>query len=353
MTILSDAQVRTLLAPLAGCCAVVAVSGGPDSVALMLMVARWLASPEAGGARIFVATVDHGLRAESCAEAEAVGRWAAALGLPHEILTWPGAKPRTRLQERARAARYGLLRSHAQKLGASYLLTAHHADDQAETILFRLMRGSGLAGLAGMQKTAKFGDVMLYRPVLELTKSELVAYCDSCGQPFIRDPSNDDPAFARTRLRALRPLLDELGIDAANLARLGRRASRAERALTEYGARVRAALEKTARPDGVAIPIRNLRELPEEILQRVIGAEIAALHAGKPPRLNRLESLVEDMSAAMRRGGVWHRTLGGVKLSIGADELLTLSREKPRRTAVARAFAQSKACDCPVDAAML
>lgn len=353
MTILSDARFRALFAPLAGERAVAAVSGGPDSVALMLLLARWLASAEARGAEIFVATVDHGLRVEARAEAQAVGRWAAARGLPHEILPWTGAKPRTHVQERARVARYALLQAYAQRLGASHVLTAHHADDQVETILFRLVRGSGLAGLAGMQSTTKLGDVVLYRPLLELTKADLVAYCESAGQPFIRDPSNDNPAFARTRLRARRPLLDELGIHTAGLARLGRRASRAERALAEYGARERMALEKTLRANGVAIPIRDLARLPEEILLRVIDAEIAALQAGKPPRLNRLESLVQDMRAAMQRGEIWHRTLGGVKFSIGTDELLALSRERQRRTAVAQAFAQSKACDCPADTAML
>lgn len=353
MTALSQARVTALFAPLAGARVVLAVSGGPDSVALMLLAARWLTCPEAAGARIFVATVDHGLRADSHAEAEAVERWATALGLPHQTLTWSGTKPRTRIQERARAARYALLQSHVQRLDARYLLTAHHADDQAETILFRLVRGSGLAGLAGMRSMTKLGDVMLYRPLLELTKKELVACCESAGQPFICDPSNNNPAFARTRLRALRPLLDELGIDAASLARLGRRAARAECALAEQSASARAALEKTPRAGGVAIPIRNLRGLPEEILQRVIAAEIVGLHAGKPPRLNRLESLVQDLCAAMQSGQVWHRTLGGVKFCIGADDLLTLSREKPRRPIVTQAFADAKACDCPADAAML
>jgi tRNA(Ile)-lysidine synthase len=318
----------------------------------MLLAARWLASGESARAQIGVATVDHGLRPDSRTEAETVAHWAAALGLPHEILTWRGAKPQTRIQERARAARYALLRTHAQRFGADYLLTAHHADDQAETILFRLIRGSGVAGLAGMQSMTKLGNLMLYRPLLNLPKKALVAYCESASQSFVRDPSNDDPSFARTRLRALLLLLDEAGINAASLARLGRRAAGVELALAEQAAQVRSRLEKTPLADGFALSIQNLRDLPEEILRRVIGAEIAAIGAGHPPRLGRLESLAQDLCAAMRNGQVWHRTLGGVRFFIRADGLLTLRREKPRRSGGAQASTSSEPCDPPSEAAM-
>jgi tRNA(Ile)-lysidine synthase len=345
MTMLSRAEIAALFEPVAGERVLLAVSGGPDSVALMRLAAEWRAGLEAKGAQLFVATVDHGLRSESRSEAEDVGRWAAAFGLPHQILTWSGAKPRTRVQERARAARYAVLCAHARTVGAGFLVTAHHADDQAETILFRLLRGSGLAGLAGMQSMTKLDDIALYRPLLNLPKKTLIAYCEALGQPFVRDPSNENPAFARTRLRALLPVLAEAGFDAGSLTRLGRRAARVEQALAAETARVSSQLEKTRLGDGVAIPLRSLRGLPEEILRRVIGAEIAALQPGKMLRFDRLESLAQDLYAAMLSGEVWHRTLGGVRLCANVDGLLTLRREKPRRASLAQARVSSKACD--------
>src|ERR1700753_1499446 len=134
----SEAAIASLFAPLAGRRALLAVSGGPDSIALMCLAAEWREHGAAKGASIFVATVDHGLRAYARMEPETVGAWAGSLGLPHEPLAWEGAKPATRIQERARAARYALLRAHARSLGADFLLTAHHADDHDETILFRM-----------------------------------------------------------------------------------------------------------------------------------------------------------------------------------------------------------------------
>ncbi len=114
---LSGASLASFFAPLAARNVLLAVSGGPDSVALMRLAAHWHRQGASAGTSFSVATVDHGLRAESGAEAETVGRWAQALGLPHQILVWQGAKPRTRVQERARAARYTLLRAHARTFG--------------------------------------------------------------------------------------------------------------------------------------------------------------------------------------------------------------------------------------------
>jgi len=152
-----------------------AVSGGPDSTALLLMASEW-AEPKP---RLFAATVDHGLRPESGAEAAAAAELCARLGVPHATLRWQGRKPTTRLQERAREARYDLLAAHARQVGAGVVVTAHHLDDQAETVLFRLARGSGLAGLAGMAARSRRGAIDIARPLLAIPKADLVALCEA------------------------------------------------------------------------------------------------------------------------------------------------------------------------------
>jgi tRNA(Ile)-lysidine synthase len=132
---------------------VLAVSGGPDSSALMLLAARWR-DGLAKKPKLIAVTVDHGLRAESKAEAAAVGRLARKLKLTHRTLRWTGKKPATGVQQVARAARYRLLAQAARAAGAPYVLTAHTLDDQAETVLIRMSRGSGMTGLGAMQKVS-------------------------------------------------------------------------------------------------------------------------------------------------------------------------------------------------------
>jgi tRNA(Ile)-lysidine synthase len=351
---LSSGQIATLFAPLVGRRALLAVSGGPDSVALLRLAARWRVEEPGSGTSFHVATVDHGLRPESRAEAETVGQWAAGLGLPHRILTWQGDKPKSRLQERARAARYGLLSAHAGALGADYLLTAHHADDQAETILFRLLRGSGLAGLAGMSSEIMLGNIVLYRPLLSYSKQSLVAYCEACAQAYFRDPSNENSAFIRTQLREILPLLNEAGLNPSGLARLGRRAAQAEQALAGQAAAIRATLPRSpAPPGGVRVVLADQRACPDEMMRRVLAAEIGALQIGKPLRLERLERLAQEMCAALRQRHVFHGTLGGAKLFLAADGTLTLVPEKPRRRGLGRGCVAAKPCGGPGEAAML
>ncbi len=129
------------------------MSGGPDSTALLWLAARWRARRKHGPTLIAV-TVDHGLRPESAREARAVKRLAAKLDVAHRTVRWSGKKPETGIQQAAREARYRLLADAARKAGARHILTAHTLDDQAETVLFRLARGSGIAGLRGMARRA-------------------------------------------------------------------------------------------------------------------------------------------------------------------------------------------------------
>src|SRR5213083_3139196 len=179
---------------------VLAVSGGPDSIALMWLAARWRRAL-ARGPRLVAVTVDHGLRSEAAAEAREVKRLARSLDLPHRTLRWTGPKPRTGLPAAARAARYRLLAQAARASGATHILTAHTRDDQAETLLMRMLRGSGIAGLAAMARESEREGVWLARPFLDVSKSQLIATLNKAKIAFAEDPTNRDTHFTRPRLR--------------------------------------------------------------------------------------------------------------------------------------------------------
>jgi len=176
---IAASEVEALLAPLAEFSKVaLAVSGGPDSVALMRLVARWRAGP-AKGPQLGVLTVDHQLRPGSREEAQYVGQIAAGLGLPHAILTWEHEQMSTAgLQERARAARYDLMATYCHANDIPALVTAHHLDDQAETFLMRLKRGSGLDGLAAIPERGAWAGITVLRPLLDVPKARLLATLD-------------------------------------------------------------------------------------------------------------------------------------------------------------------------------
>ncbi len=283
-------RVRPLLAPFAPLpreAVLLAVSGGPDSMALMGLAAAVAASDP--GPALAVATVDHGLRAGSRAEAEAVAAAAGALGLAGHLLTWDGPKPATRLQERARHHRYALLVACARRIGATHLVTAHTRDDQAETVLFRMMRGSGLAGLAGMAPARDRDGIVHLRPFLDVPKARLVATCRARGWRFVEDPANGDPRFARARLRRLMPALAAEGLDAARFATLARRMGEAEEALGgQPGAPSRMPRGGRAR----SMPARLLAE-PAAVRHRGLDLLLEALAAAPGrPRLDAVERLV-------------------------------------------------------------
>jgi tRNA(Ile)-lysidine synthase len=200
---LTPAAFAAVLAPLwpkgAGAAAV-AVSGGADSLALTLLMRDWAA---AHGVALTALTVDHGLRPESTAEARQVGAWLAARGISHQVLAWDGDKPTANIQATARQARYDLLTSWCRARGAPVLLLGHHADDQIETFLLRLGRGSGLRGLSAMRAIEKRNDIMVLRPFLATPKQALLETLRTCGQPWLDDPSNFDMRFRRSHVRAL------------------------------------------------------------------------------------------------------------------------------------------------------
>jgi tRNA(Ile)-lysidine synthase len=323
----SAADIDALFAPLGRArTLLIAVSGGPDSTALLLMAAEW--ARRRGRTRIEAATVDHGLRPESADEAKAVAALCAKLGVAHRILQWKGAKPASRLQERAREARYQLLVDYAKAIRADALLTAHHADDQAETVLFRLLRGSGVAGLRGMDLTTTRDGMTIARPLIGLKKSELVAFAHARGAPFVDDPSNADPRFARTRLRTLLARLGEEGLDAEALDRLARRAGETEQALAHLTAEVGGRLGSEG-----AIDARALYAAPIAIVQRILTFRIAAAGSRDPSRvgLEKIEALAVNLRDALRERRAHAANVGGALVRLSVKGRLSFAPEPPRK----------------------
>ena len=314
-----------------------AVSGGSDSTALMWLAARWACSlPRAP--RLTVLTVDHGLRAEAAGEARKVVAWAKALGLDAHILTWTGARPQSGLQAKARELRYGLMRDWCLAHGASLLVTAHTREDQAETFLMRLARGSGIRGLSAMRADEP-GPLMLERPLLETSRGDLRATLAAAGQDWIEDPSNQDERFERVRLRQALPMLAALGLTPAAMARS---AARLERALVAIDGLCRDFLARhvEVRPEGFAmIELPAFHKLDEEVAIQLLERLLGLLGGGDaPPRL----MAVEALHHWLKSGGTEARTLAGCRLAQRKRHLL-IGREAGRisRSPVALAAGES------------
>jgi tRNA(Ile)-lysidine synthase len=325
---LHAAAFERLFADLAGLDLVlVAVSGGPDSTALMHALARWRDAP--GRPSIAVATVDHGLRAVSREEAESVGAAARELGLDHHLLTW-SPHPARVSQDAARRARYRLLDGCAARMGADCLVTAHTLDDQAETVLMRAAAGSGLSGLGGMRPVVARNGLRHARPFLQVPKARLVATCRAEGWLYIEDPSNADPLYARVRWRGLMPDLEEQGLDAARLSRLARRLRRADEALDAIATAAFGRLGRPLPEGAVALDGRALAAEQDEIALRVLAL---TLRQGNPApiRLERLEACFAAISAALSAREALRRTLAGRQITVARDGQIRVAPEPPRR----------------------
>jgi tRNA(Ile)-lysidine synthase len=345
----SAAEAKTLFADLRSAPALLlAVSGGPDSSALMVLAARWRATLE-NGPQLLAVTVDHRLRAESGREAHTAKQLALRLGIRHRTMRWTGQKPETGLQEAARAVRYRLLAVAARAAGAGHILTAHTLDDQAETVLLRLARGSGPTGLAAMaRETILMGQaraaeatrhpaaepLLLVRPLLDLPKARLIATLEADRISFCVDPSNRDPRFTRARLRELMPVLAGEGLDAERLALLARRLRRAE-ATIEFAVGVAAgAVSDAAWTNGgpILLDAEKFIRLPAEVALRLLGRAIVRAAGELPLRLGRLEALydalAESNSMRLRHDRV-RRTLAGALITLASGRL-TIERAPPR-----------------------
>lgn len=326
------AEARTLFADFKSAPAIVlAVSGGPDSTALLWLAARWRASFKQGP-RLVAVTVDHGLRAESAREARDVKQLAAALSVDHRTLKWTGTKPKAGIPAAAREARYDLLARAAKSAGAVHVITAHTQDDQAETMVMRLSRGSGLAGLAAMAKQTPRGVCILTRPLLDVPKSRLIATLDAARVGFTNDPTNHDLAFTRPRLRALMPELAKEGIDARSLARLASRMARAQATLdvvTDHA--VRALVVQERDPLRWTLDAAAFSSLPDEIRIRLLMRGVDAVGHEGPAELGKAEDLLGALNQALTgpANSRFKRSLAGAVVALERDWLRIASA--PRR----------------------
>lgn len=310
---------EVLFAPFAGVERLaLAVSGGADSLALLILAHRWRAG-RATGPELIVLTVDHGLRAESAAEAAFVGHVAEGYGLAFRSLRWADPAPATGVEAAARAARYALLLDAARAAGATHLATAHHRDDQAETFLMRLARGSGVYGLAAMGADVDRDGIRLVRPLLDVAHDELVAVVLDAGLDAIEDPHNADPGFDRVRFRRLMPVFAAVGLDAETLAATARRLGRAAAALDAYVGRLFARAAVVDATGGVRLEARAWSDEPEEVRLRALARTLRAVGGGAyVPRLESLEALEMAMRQALRagEGGKLVRTLAGTLIDL-------------------------------------
>jgi tRNA(Ile)-lysidine synthase len=295
----------------------VAVSGGPDSLALAILADRW-ARGRAG--EICALTVDHRLRPESGAETRRLGTWLSARGIRHEVLVWSGEKPKTGIQEAARAARYRLLDSWCREHGCLHLLTGHHRDDQIETHLIRRRARSGADGLAGMSAIRELSDCRVLRPLLGIARDRLVAFLQAENQPFIADPSNLDPAFERSRYRQ-GEASTEGGAGAADLASVIR-ALGTTRAAREHDANALLARRASVHPAGFAVLDPSVvSAASHELAARLVSA-IATTIGGLSytPRRERIARLREVLATAGPRG----HTLGGCRFIRWRERVLVM-----------------------------
>jgi tRNA(Ile)-lysidine synthase len=314
-SVLETLQLRAH-APLA-----LAVSGGPDSVALAICALRWA---QTNNTKLIAFIVDHALRPQSGDEAAQTQKTLTQLGINSEILRWEHAPIVTRLHSTARKARYQLLTDACKKHGADTLMLAHQREDQAETILMRLAKGSGIDGLAGMAMKSESEGVHLLRPLLAFPKERLIATCENAKISFITDPSNMSDQFARGRLRRVLPFLEKEGFTADRLIDLGHRAAEARDALDHYA---KIFIQQHAQQDVagvIRIDLEAMISQPRAIIQRVMTSALQAIYAQDyAPEYTALNSLITTLLAP---DAMPPRTLHGCLMSL-TEKYIVIMRE--------------------------
>ncbi|MGR3322120.1 MAG: tRNA lysidine(34) synthetase TilS [Pseudooceanicola sp.] len=295
----------------------VAVSGGGDSTALLHLLAGIAAER---GLSVRAVTVDHGLRPEAAAEADAVARMCGALGVGHETLHWREWDGTGNLQDAARRARYRLITDWATRHVVRTVLLGHTADDQAETVLMRLARSAGVDGLAGIPARRDVSGITFLRPLLRTRRAELRAYLAGMDIRWVEDPTNDDTTFERVRVRQAMAALEPVGLSVAALTAVAENMDLARRALAETASRAARDCVTEDRGD-LCIDRALFYDQPEEIRRRILVAGLNWISGSEyPPRRRPLADLMAGLASG--EGG----TLHGVQVLTGAGTL-RLTRE--------------------------
>ncbi|QIE55300.1 tRNA lysidine(34) synthetase TilS [Pikeienuella piscinae] len=301
----------------------VAVSGGGDSMALLHLADAWAT---ARGRALEVATVDHGLRAESAAEARLVGGAAGALGRPHEALEWRGWAGRGNLQAEARAARRRLLSAWAARRGLAAIALGHTMDDQAETVLLRLGRGAGVDGLSAMAARAEAAGAIWLRPLLGIRRAALRDWLRGRGVAWIEDPSNEDMRFDRVRARRSLSALAPLGVTAEGLSATAERMRGAREALDHGAAALAAKAAQWGACGELRLALPPLRAAPRELARRLLRSGLTrAAGAEYGPRAEAEAQLMNAMFAYKLGGG---RSLHGCLIRPDGPLHVVISREE-------------------------
>lgn len=300
----------------------VGCSGGPDSMALTYLLRNWSADRSVPFTALIV---DHGLRPEASEEADRVASWLGERGVEAVVLRHEGARPRSNIQARARRMRYDLMRDWCLTHGVPVLAVAHHLEDQAETFLLRLARGSGVDGLSAMAPVTDVpGDpyrtVTLIRPLLDIPRDEVHASLVQSEWPYVDDPSNRNIRHARVRMRNLAGMLAMEGLDAKRLAGTAKTMRRARIAL-ERATNGFLAAHAFVDPHGFAgIERQAFIDLDEEPALRVLTSVLRFVSGRDYPfRLERLEKLAAALRDEPPPGP---RTLGGCKIETRGEHVL-------------------------------
>lgn len=281
----------------------VAVSGGSDSMALALLLHEWCITQKK---TLIALTVDHGLRENSASEAKRVKDWMRAKNISHHILTWSGLKPDADIQNEARKARYHLMGQWCADNDVKYLCVAHHKEDQAETFLMRLFRGSGIDGLSAMDTKASFPVEdfdnkypLICRPLLDISKQRLIDTLCQFKQTWVDDPSNENDSFTRIKTRNLLKSTDIEGFNSERLSQTAKRIRRVRSLLEDMTIKAESDYAKHYDLGFTILNLSFLENTHEEISLRLLSTILKKISGGQyAPRLIKLENLFENLKAS-------------------------------------------------------
>ncbi len=270
----------------------IAVSGGSDSLALMYLTAAWA---KKASRSLVVLSIDHGLRKESKSECKLVEERAKALNIPHRTVEWSD-KPRGNLQKVAREARHKIIKDWAISQKLSGVLLGHTLDDNVETFILRLIRGSGVDGLAGISPDRFINGVRIFRPLLNFSRNTLQQYLETKGYTWVDDPSNRDRRFDRVKVRQILSELQGLGLSKKRLLTTANHMRRAQDFLTRETFRMSERCVRQEVWGGLSISLEPFLEISKEIQLRILSAGLMWV-SGKvyKPRYENMDRLLTSI----------------------------------------------------------